>query len=222
MSDHEEQGRLAAVVAHRVDQHLADAERDALREWLQGLLEIRASNLPARTKARHALQATDSSVILPAARGIGEVIKEKVWDDRTWSSRLGLGGVAVGVLTFGGQGAGIAALGSAVGAPLWIVLGAGGSFAGMLLDELKRSRSRPQLQDGISSEPIMEAEWSYWDPAGDGLVAASGAAALIDEPGREPLRKVFMRAYRSARERQHAADAERDRTLLPPLNPAPE
>lgn len=42
--------------------------------------------------------------------------------------RVGL--VAVGaVAVFGGQGAGIAALGGAIGLPLWIVVGSGYAFA---------------------------------------------------------------------------------------------
>lgn len=39
---------------------------------------------------------------------------------------------------FSGQGAGIAALGGAIGVPLWVVFGAGGAFVGVFIDEAKR------------------------------------------------------------------------------------
>ena len=50
--------------------------------------------------------------------------------------KLGLGGAAVGLAVFGGQGAGIAALGTAIGVPLWVVFGAGAAFLGVLYEEI--------------------------------------------------------------------------------------
>jgi hypothetical protein len=43
-------------------------------------------------------------------------------------------------LTLSGQGAGIAALGGAIGLPLWVVFGAGGAFLGVLIEEIRKSR----------------------------------------------------------------------------------
>jgi hypothetical protein len=51
-----------------------------------------------------------------------------------------MGGMALGLAAFGSQGAGVAALGTAVGVPLWVISGAGASMAGVLLDELKRKK----------------------------------------------------------------------------------
>ena len=47
-------------------------------------------------------------------------------------------GMALGIAAFGAQGAGVAALGTAIGVPLWVISGAGASLAGVLLEELKR------------------------------------------------------------------------------------
>ena len=44
----------------------------------------------------------------------------------------------MGIALFGSQSAGIAALGTAIGVPLWVVLGAGAAFANSLIEELKR------------------------------------------------------------------------------------
>jgi hypothetical protein len=71
-----------------------------------------------------------SDVVLAVLTSTGSAVKDAAWDDRSWSARLGIGGAALVATTFGSQGAGIAALGSAIGVPLWIVIGAGGSLPG--------------------------------------------------------------------------------------------
>jgi hypothetical protein len=48
--------------------------------------------------------------------------------------------MAIGLAAFGSQGAGVAALSTAVGVPLWVISGAGASMAGVLLDELNRKK----------------------------------------------------------------------------------
>jgi len=45
-------------------------------------------------------------------------------------------------LTLSSSGAGLAAFGTAIGLPLWIVLGAGGAFAGMIVDEVSKIAQR--------------------------------------------------------------------------------
>jgi hypothetical protein len=60
---------------------------------------------------------------------------------------LGSGGAAVGVALFGGQSAGIAALGTAIGVPLWVVFGAGAAFAKSLHSELGRKSATPPTED---------------------------------------------------------------------------
>ena len=47
-------------------------------------------------------------------------------------------GAAVTALTLSGQGAGIAALGGAIGVPLFVVFGAGGALAGVIIDEVRK------------------------------------------------------------------------------------
>ena len=69
-------------------------------------------------------------------------MKRYGWDNRSTSTRFGLTGAAVGIALFGGQTAGIAALGGAVGVPLWIVLSSGALFAHTLYSELARKSER--------------------------------------------------------------------------------
>ena len=48
-----------------------------------------------------------------------------------------MGALAITILTIGGEGAGIAALGTAIGVPLYLVVGAGGVLLGTIIDELE-------------------------------------------------------------------------------------
>jgi hypothetical protein len=202
----QEQRVVVTAIAHRVETIYDEQERDAIGDWLRRLLEIRESSLPAATKARLALQATDRSVIVPLARHIGQQGKRFVWTDRTWAGRLGLGAAGIAAVTTAGKGAGIAALGGAIGVPLWIVFGAGGSFAGMLLDELGLPRGPAAASgDPIASSPetedqVLDAEWTFLEET----ESAAGQLPMKAEgpSSEEPLWTVFKSAYRSARKSQ--------------------
>ncbi len=116
------------------------SEKEALRIWIERLLEVKSSNLSAAQKAKQAISVTTaSSVVLPTVKIIARETKRLAWDNRGLQGRLGIGGAAVGLALFGGQGAGIAALGTAIGVPLWVVFGAGAAFLGVLYEELTRT-----------------------------------------------------------------------------------
>lgn len=129
----EKQKQLAIKIAASANA----VEKEALRIWIERLLALKATNLPTLRKAKQALALTaNSKVVLPTVKIIARETKRLAWDERGLKGRLGLGGAAVGVALFGGQGAGIAALGTAVGVPLWVVFGAGAAFAGVLYEEI--------------------------------------------------------------------------------------
>ncbi len=199
-----------SALVRQLNRHLSDAQREDLLQWSRELLAIRASGAPPLEKARRALDVTyRAKVVLAILSGAGNALKQVAWDDRSWAARLGMGGAAFAVAAFGTQGAGIAALGTAIGVPLWIVLGAGGTFARTLIDDLQRSlegRSRPgALADG---EEILDAEWELLDKpsAAGALPAATSSGVREGETGSEPLWDVFRRAYREARARQGPTD----------------
>ena len=133
----EKQKQLAVKIAASANA----AEKEALRIWIERLLALKATNLPAAQKAKQAISLTaNSKVVLPTVKIIARETKRLAWDERGLKGRLGLGGAAVGVALFGGQGAGIAALGTAIGVPLWVVFGAGAAFAGVLYEEITGKR----------------------------------------------------------------------------------
>lgn len=112
-----------------------------LQQWITQLLVLKDAPIGKLEKAKKAIAITASSkAAIAAAKIVTRHIKRVAWDERSTAARFGLGGAALGLAAFGSQGAGIAALGTAVGVPLWVVSGAGASLAGVLLEELKRSK----------------------------------------------------------------------------------
>ena len=107
-----------------LNERLSDGERAALVGWARDLLTIREGKESPMRKARKALSVTyRRKVVTTLLSTTASSLKDLAWDDRSWSARLGLGAAAITAASFGMQGAGIAALGGAIGVPLWIVLG---------------------------------------------------------------------------------------------------
>ena len=125
-------------IARSIVQNASTEEKEALLHWAEGLLLIRSKDLPVLKKAWEAIKLTKKSkVITPILKRIVTELKRIGWDERSWKARLGIGSVVATLATVGNTGAGIAALGSAIGVPLWIVIGAGATFAGTIVDEIK-------------------------------------------------------------------------------------
>jgi hypothetical protein len=55
-----------------------------------------------------------------------------------------MGAVTATIVAVGNAGAGIAAMGTAIGVPLWVVIGAGATFAGAIVDEVKSRPGNPR------------------------------------------------------------------------------
>lgn len=129
-------------VAIFVAESAAPTDLEAIRIWAGKLLEIRSAPLTKLHKAKAAVTLTTSSkVVWPVAKMVAKQAKKIGWDDRSRTARWGLGAAAIGATVFGGKSAGIAALGTAIGVPLWVVLGAGASFANVLIEEITRRKS---------------------------------------------------------------------------------
>ncbi|MBZ9673477.1 hypothetical protein [Mesorhizobium sp. ES1-3] len=128
-------------LAVRIAENATPSQNHALQTLVVRLLDLRRSDLSVYQKAREAISATiTSKAIWPVLKIIALETKKHGWDKRTAAQRLGLSAAAVSVAMFGGANAGIAALGSAVGVPLWVVLGGGAMFARYLFEELQRSQ----------------------------------------------------------------------------------
>ncbi|MBY4616140.1 hypothetical protein [Rhizobium redzepovicii] len=136
MDDNDSQKQLAISIAGSVTR----TEADALRDWARLLIELKEEKMSATAKARKAISLTASSrVILPAMKIISAQAKKHGWDNRTSTQRFGIAAAAGAFALFPGANAGIAALGGAVGVPLWAVFGGGSMFLKVLYDELTKS-----------------------------------------------------------------------------------
>lgn len=88
--------------------------------WMVNLLQIRDSKVLALVKVKDAVLLTARSrVVWPLAKLVAVELKRIGWDDRGTKSRAALATAAATLALVGGQGAGIAALGTAIGLPLW-------------------------------------------------------------------------------------------------------
>ncbi len=146
----------AAQVAKVIFQGATEAERLAVAEWLRTLITIAEGDASPLEKAKQAVEeTTQREIIWPVVALLAAEMKRHAWDDRNFATQL----LSIGVLsalTLGGgaAGAGIAALGTAVGVPLWIVFGAGGAFAGAILDEMQKATASnaADATESMSSE----------------------------------------------------------------------
>ena len=145
-------------LAIRILSNASPDEKEALGVWANQVLAIKRSNYSRPIKAKEAILLTArSNVIVPALKiiaiemkldqfdaskikfsSLDQVLKSvrRFWDDRSLPAKLGIGASTVALALFGSQGAGIAALGTAIGVPLWVVFGAGAAFAGVLYEEV--------------------------------------------------------------------------------------
>lgn len=151
-------GRQLAVT---VIEQASQLEREAMLNWATQLVEIRNSHLTSAEKAKAAISATiESKAIYPFIKTLGREIKRIGWVERSLPARIGLSAAAFAAVLLSGKGAGIAALGGAIGVPLWVVFGAGGAFAGVIIEELGRQRDRkpPQSEPRIIDGEVLEEE----------------------------------------------------------------
>ncbi|TAY80977.1 hypothetical protein [Rhizobium ruizarguesonis] len=152
MDDSDNHKQLAITIAGSASR----AEADALRDWTRLLIDLKEEKISTVAKARKAISLTASSkVILPAMKIISAQAKKHGWDNRTSTQRVGLAVAAGAFALFPGANAGIAALGGAIGVPLWIVFGGGSIFLKVLYDELTK---RPDLQASGVSYKVIDAE----------------------------------------------------------------
>ena len=143
------------VLAHRIADGASGAERQALLEWAQQLLAISHSQAGALSKARQAFGATlTREVAWPVSKLLAAEIQRLAWNDRGLKSKWALSAAGAAAVAFGTQGAGIAALGGAIGVPLWLVFGAGGAFLAMLYQELQAKIGSPSQAQSASVQAV--------------------------------------------------------------------
>ncbi|PRH86569.1 hypothetical protein C5L14_14640 [Labrys okinawensis] len=134
-----------------------DEERAALLQWVSELKDIRESD---QTRARKALAVfrtmRNAKIIWPRVVKAYAKLKEHGWDNRTGTTRAFLGASAVGIAVVGTQGAGLAALGTAIGLPLMLVFGVGGVALENIQRELQNEAARRKPANERPTDPTVD------------------------------------------------------------------
>ncbi len=120
---------------------LPPQDQEMLLNWIIELLEIHESTDGRPTKLKRMVASTKKhKAVWPIVKGLKFELVKHGWTDRGQHARWGIAGSAAGIAVFGLQGAGIAALGGAVGVPLWFIFGGGAAVASVVRDELARKK----------------------------------------------------------------------------------
>ncbi|BDT69105.1 hypothetical protein os1_32930 [Comamonadaceae bacterium OS-1] len=192
-------------VAQRIATSItSDDERQRLLKWVRELTRIRDGKESMVTKGRSALMVTFSEgTAWPIVKLLAMEIRRLAWDERGTKWRAGFFvAITAGILT-GGQSAGIAALGGAIGVPLWLVLGAGGSFLAMLYEELvpkneqTPSSSKPSNDKESAPKQVIDVESSVIPTAS---LHAIASPSLIADRAIRAGDKLHCRVCRYERE----------------------
>jgi hypothetical protein len=142
---------IEVELAKRVVASATPGQRQALLAWATELEAIRKSPIQFTLKVRLAMKATvKRRVIAPVLKGLRGDVKQiasrtkvVLWDNLAWPARLGMVGLTVGTLGLSSEAAGLAVFGRAIAVPVWLVLTAGGTLLGAIIQELQKVLANP-------------------------------------------------------------------------------
>lgn len=122
---------------------MKEDERTLMLAWAQKAQEITSRDeLTSGEKLRQLNELETTPAIKVLVVAVANALKQNLWDDRSWPARGALSGLALGVVALGGQGAGIAAMGGAIGVPLFLLTTAGGALLATIISEVNGSDSK--------------------------------------------------------------------------------
>lgn len=121
----------------------SDEEKLQLLSFINELIAIREQDISKGKKIKQTLiMYKKSKDVWPLVKNV----KALLWDNRSTSTKIGLG-VVVATAAFMPGNAGIAAFGTAVGVPLWVVIGSGYAFAKLAAEKFKSALQKSDIYD---------------------------------------------------------------------------
>ena len=163
------------TILKKVLSKASPVEKDAFAALIEQLLAIRNSSLSIPEKSKRAIELTkQSKTILPLIKSIARELgltkykfsdvrnkrpKEltasisNFWKNRSLREKFGITASTLTLIIFGPQGAGIAALGGAIGVPLWIVFGGGAYVAAGVFEDITGRKPDPSIQYIVPLKP---------------------------------------------------------------------
>ena len=137
MTEEQEPEVQPAIVQSLLRAPLAEQQR--LLAWSRSLGAIRHGDLSGGRKAAALLALTrEQKAAWPLTKVVFRALRLIAWDARSWKLRLGLGTVVATFAVVGSSGGGNVALGGGISLPLWVLIGAGGTLTGALLDLIQQ------------------------------------------------------------------------------------
>ena len=116
---------------------LSNKEKEVVLEWAK---KVRAtqknSSLSVKEKIK-AIKELNNKEAFNSCSKIAMMYSKRYWKNASWAERLSILAGGGTIMAVGFAGSGVAALGTAVGIPFFLVTAAGGAFIGMIIDKLE-------------------------------------------------------------------------------------
>lgn len=136
------------TLAIRESNAITRRDADDLLVWLEEVRIVLDGSGPRRKKFKAVMD------LVKNYGGRREVMdaflkatKKWLWDDRNWSQRLAILGGSTAVLVVGSLTAGLATAGMGVAVPVAVVVAAGGSLVGNMIDIIEQSRKEAEEKE---------------------------------------------------------------------------
>ncbi len=117
---------------------LKEEERIQLLVWAENVKAIQKDKSLTKKKKISRLIKLSNSNTFKSCSKLAMSYSKKYWKNASYAERLGIIGAGGALTLVGFGGAGIAALGGAIGVPLFLITAAGGTFIGTIIDKLNK------------------------------------------------------------------------------------
>jgi hypothetical protein len=122
---------------------LDDIERQNVLNWAVEVRKIQQNNKLSSKEKIYDLKNLNNKQVFKNVISIVLNYSKSYWKKANWAQKIGIIGLTGGLIVAGASGgAGIAALGGAIGLPLFLVTTAGGTFIGTIIDSLNKKNGR--------------------------------------------------------------------------------
>jgi hypothetical protein len=122
---------------------LNDIERQNVLNWAVEVRKIQQNNKLSSKEKIYDLKNLNNKQVFKNVISIVLNYSKSYWKKANWAQKIGIIGLTGGLIVAGASGgAGIAALGGAIGLPLFLVTTAGGTFIGTIIDSLNKKNGR--------------------------------------------------------------------------------
>jgi phosphoglycerate dehydrogenase-like enzyme len=131
--------KVEDLIRHEI-RNIPEKEKKLILVWSKEVEQIKADKSLSLQQQIVKVHNLETSPIVRVFIGrISKLARKHLWQERNWASRLTLMGLTLGLTIAGTQGAGVAALGGAVGLKLYMLSSAGGALLGVFIDEVEKN-----------------------------------------------------------------------------------